>query len=82
MVVIFAVLSMCVLPERKYMLCVFGGLCSGLWWFVLVCDGLLWFAVFSDTPYCLPKRPRQTVQTQFRLLLKKQSELGLTCLLF
>ena len=31
---------------------------------------------------CLPKRPRQTVQTQIRLLLKKQSDQGLPCLLF
>ena len=29
----------------------------------------------------LPKRPRQTVQTQIRLLLKKQSDQGLPCLL-
>ena len=31
---------------------------------------------------CLLKRPRQTVQTQIRLLLKKQSDQGLPCLLF
>ena len=31
---------------------------------------------------CLPKRPRQTEQTQIRLLLKKQSDQGLPCLLF
>ena len=31
---------------------------------------------------CLPKMPRTTVQTQVRLLLKKQSDQGLTCLLF
>ena len=31
---------------------------------------------------CLPKRPRQTVQTQIRLLLQKQSDQGLPCLLF
>ena len=31
---------------------------------------------------CLPKRPRQTGQTQIRLLLKKQSDQGLPCLLF
>ena len=31
---------------------------------------------------CLPKRPRQTVQTQIRLLLKKQSDQGLPHLLF
>ena len=30
---------------------------------------------------CLPKRHRQTVQTQIRLLLKKQSDQGLPCLL-
>ena len=30
---------------------------------------------------CLPKRPRQTGQTQIRLLLKKQSDLGLPSLL-
>ena len=31
---------------------------------------------------CLPKIPRQTVQTKIRLLLKKQSDQGLPCLLF
>ena len=31
---------------------------------------------------CLPKRPRPTVKTQIRLLLKKQSDQGLPCLLF
>ena len=31
---------------------------------------------------CLTKRPRQTVQTQIRLLLKKQSDLGIPCLRF
>ena len=31
---------------------------------------------------CLPKRPRQTVKTQIRLLLKKQSYRDLRCLLF
>ena len=31
---------------------------------------------------CLPKRDRQTAQTQIRLLLKKQSDQGLPCLLF
>ena len=31
---------------------------------------------------CLPKRPRQTAQTQIRLLLKKPSDQHLTCLLF
>ena len=31
---------------------------------------------------CLPKRPRQTGQTQNRLLLKKQSDQGIPCLLF
>ena len=31
---------------------------------------------------CLPKRPRQTGQTQIRLLLMKQSDQGLPCLLF
>ena len=30
---------------------------------------------------CLLKRPRQTVQSQIRQLLKKQSDLGLPCLL-
>ena len=30
---------------------------------------------------CLPKRTRQTVQTQIRLLPKKQSDQGLPCLL-
>ena len=29
---------------------------------------------------CLSRRPRQTVQTQIRLLLKKQSDQGLPCL--
>ena len=29
-----------------------------------------------------PKRPRQTAQSQIRLLLKKQSDQGLSCLLF
>ena len=31
---------------------------------------------------CLPKRPRETKQTQIRLLLKKQSDQVLPCLLF
>ena len=31
---------------------------------------------------CVPKRSRQTGQTQIRLLLKKQSDQGLPCLLF
>ena len=31
---------------------------------------------------CLPKGPGQTAQTQIRLLLKKQSDQGLPCLLF
>ena len=31
---------------------------------------------------CLSKRPRQTVQTQIRLLLKKQYDQGLSCLQF
>ena len=31
---------------------------------------------------CLLKKPRRTVQTQIRLLLKKQSDQGLICLLF
>ena len=31
---------------------------------------------------CLPKSPRLTGQTQIRLLPKKQSDQGLTCLLF
>ena len=31
---------------------------------------------------CLPKRPRQTGQTQIRLLLMKQSDPCLPCLLF
>ena len=35
----------------------------------------------SNTGYLL-KRHRQTVQTQIRLLLKKQSDQGLLCLLF
>ena len=35
----------------------------------------------SDTSG-LPNRPRQTDQTQIRLLLKKQSDQGLLCLLF
>ena len=30
----------------------------------------------------LPKRPRQTAQTLIRLLLKKQSDQGMSCLLF
>ena len=36
----------------------------------------------SLNPSCLPKRPRQTPQTQIRLLQKKQSDQGLLCLLF
>ena len=39
------------------------------------------FSKISDTS-CLPIRPRQTAQTQIRLLLKKQSDQGLPCLLF
>ena len=37
-----------------------------------------------DSPPCswISKMPRQTVQTQLRLLLKKQSDQGLPCLLF
>ena len=31
---------------------------------------------------CLPERPKQTGQTQIRLLLEKQSNQGLPCLLF
>ena len=31
---------------------------------------------------CLPNRPGQTVQTMIRLLLQKQSDQGLRCLLF
>ena len=31
---------------------------------------------------CLPNRPRQIAQTQIRLLLKKQADQGLPCLLF
>ena len=31
---------------------------------------------------CMSKRPQQTAQTQIRLLLKKQSDQGLPCLLF
>ena len=31
---------------------------------------------------CLLKRPKQTGQTQIRMLLQKQSDQGLTCLLF
>ena len=31
---------------------------------------------------CLPKRPWQTGKTQIRLLLKKQSDQGIPCLLF
>ena len=39
-----------------------------------------WFK-FSNTSF-LPNGPRQTVQTQIRLLKKKQSDQGLLCLLF
>ena len=35
----------------------------------------------SNISFCRPQRPRQTVQTQIRLLLK-QSDQGLLCLLF
>ena len=38
------------------------------------------FKIFNTC--CLQKRPVQTVQTQIRLLLKKQSDQGLPCLLF
>ena len=38
--------------------------------------------VLISNTSCLTKRPRQTVQTQIRLLLKKQSVHGLPCLLF
>ena len=31
---------------------------------------------------CMLKRPRKTVQTKIRLLLKKQSDQGLPCMLF
>ena len=31
---------------------------------------------------CLPKRSRQTEQTQIRLLVQKQSDQGCPCLLF
>ena len=31
---------------------------------------------------CLPKKPRQIAQTRIRLLLQKQSDQGLHCLLF
>ena len=34
------------------------------------------------TVACLLKKPRQTGQTWIRLLLKKQSDQGLPCLLF
>ena len=37
--------------------------------------------ILKSIAVCL-KRPRQTVQTQIRLLLKKQSDQGLPCLLF
>ena len=40
--------------------------------------GLIYLEQFS----CLPKRHWQAVQTQIRLLLKKQSDQGLSCLLF
>ena len=39
------------------------------------------YSKISNTSY-LPKMPRQTAKTQIRLLLKKQSDLGLPCLLF
>ena len=39
------------------------------------------FSKISNTSYLL-KGPRQTGQTQIRLLLKKQSDQGLPCLLF
>ena len=39
------------------------------------------FSNVSNTS-CLPKQHRQTAQTQIRLLLKKQSDQGLPCLLF
>ena len=35
-----------------------------------------------SSPSCLPNWPSQTVQTQIRLLLKKQSDQGLPCLIF
>ena len=38
------------------------------------------FSKISNTS-CLQKRPRQTVQTHIRLLLKKQSDHDLPCLL-
>ena len=40
-----------------------------------------YYSKISNTS-CLPKKPRQTAQTQIRLLLKKQSDQGLPCLLF
>ena len=43
---------------------------------------LLFFMETGKYTSCLSKRPRQTVQTQIRLLLKKQSAQGLPCLLF
>ena len=56
----------------------------------ICCDGER--SLSSQTDYCrcsktsntscLPKTPRQTVQSQIRLLLKKQSDQGLPCLLF
>ena len=39
------------------------------------------FSKISNTSYP-PKRPRQTMQTKIKLLLKKQSDQGLPCLLF
>ena len=45
---------------------------------------LIIYAKYSKllSTHCLPKRSRQTVQTQIRLLLRKQSDLGFPCLLF
>ena len=53
---------------------------------------ILEYGYFTCSKYCkcskilntsyLPKKLRQTVQTKIRLLLKKQSDQGLPCLLF
>ena len=39
------------------------------------------YSIISNTS-CLPKRLRQSAQTLIRLLLQRQSDLGLCCLLF
>ena len=58
--------------------------CAGLPEFLLLAYTAISYdkcAKISNTS-CLPKRFSQTGQPQIRLLLKKQSDLGLHCLLF